>query len=293
MVQRKTNDRTQVTEVQKRFEADLYHRLIRDDNDTHDGQPLRQAITERVVDEDALQLAELRYEPGEGLVPVSAQLDFDFPENPDAAAAFEDWLHDEIDAGILETADRSAVVEGRHYSAEYIRQASEQGVKHADRELSRAGASEVIPDDDSLASVLRTPAHQDIMSSAYVRAYDELDGITSDMATEISRTMSDALADGVNPRETARRMNDRVDKVGMTRARRMARTETARTYNLHSAARYDDLGVTEVEVLTASPCDACADLASQNPHPVENAGGLLPVHPNCVCSISPIPETME
>lgn len=275
MVKRKTNPRTQITEIQKAFEADLYHRLIRDD----DGEPLAPAIRERVVEEDALGLETI-------------QLQFEFPENPEAAAEFEDWLDGKIRSDVLESASRSQIVDGRHYSSEYLYQSSQQGVKHAHRELRRAGV-DLSDEDTSLGTVLRTPVHEDILASAYVRAYDELDNVTSAMSTEISRVMSESLAEGVNPRETARRMTDRVDKVGLTRSRRIARTETARTYNLHSAARYDQMGVTEVKVLTANPCDRCADLASSNPHPIENAASLLPVHPNCVCSIAPITETME
>jgi hypothetical protein len=286
MVKRKTNDRTQITEIQKAFEADLYHRLWRDTDGDHD--PLREEITEEIVDEDALGLETISLSYNH----ETAQLDFEFPENPEEAANFEDWLEGKIRSDVLESASRSQVVDGAHFSSDYIYQSSEQGIKHSHRELRRVGV-DLDDEETNLGTILRTPVHQDIMESAYLRAYDELDGITSEMGTEIRRVMSESLADGVNPRETARRMNDRVDKVGMTRARRMARTETARTYNLHSAARYSDLGVTEVDVLTANPCEKCADLASSNPHPVEDAGGLLPVHPNCVCSIAPRTETME
>lgn len=275
MVKRKTNPRTQITEIQKAFEADIYHRLIRDS----DGEPLAPEIRRRVVEEDALGLETI-------------QLQFEFPENPEAAAEFEDWLDRKIRSDVLESAERSKVVNGRHFSSEYLYQSSQQGVKHAHRELRRAGV-DLSDEETQIGTILRTPVHEDILSSAYVRAYDELDNVTSAMSTDISRVMSESLADGVNPRETARRMTDRVDKVGLTRGRRIARTETARTYNLHSAARYSDMGVTEVKVLTASPCEKCASLASSNPYPIEDAASLLPQHPNCVCSIAPITETMQ
>ncbi|ELY91466.1 hypothetical protein C484_10576 [Natrialba taiwanensis DSM 12281] len=274
MVKRKTNPRTQITEIQKAFESDIYHRLIRDS----DGEPLSPEIRERVVEEDALGLETI-------------QLQFEFPENPEAAADFEDWLDGKIRSDVLESASRRQVVDGRHYSSDYLYQSSQQGVKHSHRELRRAGV-DLSDEDTQIGTVLRTPVHEDILSSAYVRAYDELDNITSEMSTEISRVMSDSLAEGVNPRETARRMTDRVD-VGLTRGRRIARTETARTYNLHSAARYSDLGVTEVRILTANPCDRCVDLRESGPYPIEEAGSLLPEHPNCVCSLAPITETMQ
>lgn len=287
MVQRKTNPRTQITEVQKSFEAAFYHRLIRDDRDPPQHDPLAPAIREKVVDEDALGLETIQ------LRAADARLQFEFDENPRQAAEFEDWLNRKIRTDVLELGSRSDVVSGRHYTSEYIRQSSEQGVKHARRELRRAGV-DLADEDVSIGGVLRTPVHRDIIESAYIRTYDELEGITSEMATDISRTMSDGLSQGWNPRRTASEMAGRVDDVGLTRSRRLARTETSRVYTQHAAARYDDHGVREVKILTHDPCDDCASLAADDPYPIEEAGSLIPArtHPSCVCTIAPVPESI-
>lgn len=271
MVQRKTNPRTLITEVQKSWEADCYHRLIRSDDERH--TPVRTAIRERVVEEDAL-----------GLQTITLQ--FDFPENPRKAADFEEWLQNKLDAAYLERMGRSGVVDGGHWTGEYVRASSQQGVKHADRELRRVA---IDVDDESVGAVLRSPVHTDILESAYLRAYDELEGVSSDMGREISRVMSDGLGEGWNPRKTARAMTERVD-VGMTRSRRVARTEASRAYSQHTAARYSDHGIEKVKILTYNPCDSCADLAAGGPYPIEEAGSLIPnrTHPSCVCALEPV-----
>lgn len=283
MVKRKTNPRTHIVEVQKRFEAELYHRLIRDARDPPIHDPLKPEIGRRVIDEDALGLRDGLVTDG-GTGTLTAQ-EFDFPENPELAADFETWLNEKIEGDVLHELPRNQVVAGDHWTAEHIRAASRQGVKHGDRELRRSGFD---VEAEPASAVVRAPVHQDMLQSGYLRAYDELDGISSEMATEISRSMSEGLAEGLNPRETASRMNERVD-VGLTRSRRLARTESSRVYNNHSLARFDEFGVAEVDVLTFEPCDLCQAIAAGGPYSLQEARGLVPgsTHPNCVCSLTP------
>lgn len=290
MVQRKTNPRTWIVEVQKAFEADIYHRLVRDNREPPQvEEPLKQAILRQIVEEDALgfdvefaEVADIFATDG-GV--VIAQ-DFEFAEDPQRTADFEDWLNGKISNDVLEELPRDRILDADHWTSGHVRDASTQGVRHGNRELRRAG---ITPGEDPIGTVLRTPVHRDIVRSGYIRAYDELDGITSEMAADIGRTMSDGLSDGLGPREIASNMNNRVDKVGLTRSRRVARTETARVYNDHSLARYSEHGITQVDVLTSDPCEICQDIAAGAPYTLEEAQGLLPgeSHPNCVCSFQP------
>ena len=281
MVKRKNNPETHITEVQKAFEAEFYHRLVRDSREPPIHDPLKPAIRERVIEDDTLGLHNRLQ-----AVSASVVAEFEFPENPERAAEFESWLNEKIEDDVLEDLGRDLVIDGEHWTAEHIRDASKQGIKHGDRQLRRSGFD---VDDEPVSSVVRAPVHQDVIQSGYLRAYDELEGITTDMATDISRTMSDGLAEGWGPRKTASAMNDRVDKVGLTRSRRLARTETSRAYNDHSLVRFDEFGVTHVDVLTHEPCDLCASVAAGGPYTLEEARGLVPgsTHPNCVCSLTP------
>lgn len=286
MVSRKTNPRTYITEVQKAFEAELYRRLVSDPKDRHPHDPLKRGIRQRIEEDDWFDLTETTvddlFTDGGSL---AAQDGFEFPENPQRSVEFDEWLEDAIDRGVLVRVDRQRVLAGEHWTGTHMRAASRQGIRHGDRELRRAGIEVA---EDSVAASLRTPVHQKILKSGYRRAYDKLDGITADMSSEISRVMSEGLGAGKHPSAIATDMNKRVD-VGLTRSRRMSRTETAWNYNTHSLNRYSEYGVDRVELLTSDPCDLCADIASGGPYPVGDAPQIPSAsHPNCVCSWSPL-----
>lgn len=301
MVTRKSNPRTRITEVQKAFEADLYHRLVRDNRDPPVHIPLKREIIERIVDDDELGLRDNGPHPnGNGIFAdggiVTAQDDFEFTENPRRVASFEDWLHRKVEQDILQVTPRDGVIDARHWTSDYVRDASKQGIKHANREARRAGIDVRIPDtaaiDEPVGATLRRSVHQDILQSAYIRSYDELDGITTDMAVDISRTMSEGLSEGLNPQTIARNMNDRVDKVGLTRGRRLARTETMRAYNNHTLGRYGTFEVQRVRLLTFEPCSVCQAIEAGGPYELDDAPSIpADSHPNCVCSWAPAPNT--
>ncbi len=57
------------------------------------------------------------------------------------------------------------------------------------------------------------------------RVFNEMAGITGDVATTLARTLTQGLADGVGPLEIGRRITESTDVVE-SRANRIARTET-------------------------------------------------------------------
>jgi SPP1 gp7 family putative phage head morphogenesis protein len=113
------------------------------------------------------------------------------------------------------------------------------------------------------------------------------------------------LAAGENPRDIARRLTDRVDAIGKTRATTLARTSVIDTFNSASLARLDELGVEGVtvkaEVRTAGDarvCPQCAALEGRTwtieearSETTTAAGQEVPVkppiHPRCRCAVIP------
>lgn len=76
-----------------------------------------------------------------------------------------------------------------------------------------------------------------------------------------------------------------------TRAEMIARTETARAKNTGTLQAYANYGVEMVEIITAGDslvCDDCMDAEDQNPHTLQEAQSLLPMHPNCRCTYAPV-----
>ncbi len=75
-------------------------------------------------------------------------------------------------------------------------------------------------------------------------------------------------------------------------AMRLARTETNRAYTQAQAAFAKDKPWVEAVAITLSPVhdveDDCDDLADQGPYSPDEAAQLLPVHPHCMCYLTPI-----
>ena len=74
------------------------------------------------------------------------------------------------------------------------------------------------------------------------------------------------------------------------RCRYTARTEYGRAVNTGTAQAYANYGVDKVDIVTAGDdfvCDECIYYESHNPYTLEEAMQILPVHPNCRCSIVP------
>lgn len=125
------------------------------------------------------------------------------------------------------------------------------------------------------------------------RVLTDLQGVEQAMATQMSRIIVDALIAGKGPAELGRELNAVVDGLGKNRAAMIARTEIIRAHAEGQLDMIEELGMGEVGVqvewLTGgNPCPTCAAMK----HVVlklDEAHGLIPVHPNCMCSFMPVP----
>jgi len=219
---------------------------------------------------------------------------FAFPSDPDKADAFEDWLQEQVDRGILEVGRaKRNVAAGTPWQNTYIRQAYSRGVTHADAALADMG---IIDDEERIQEVFNAPKHADGVAMVYSRAYNELQGVTDEMGQQISRELAAGLSQGENPRKIARRMNDRVEKIGITRARTVARTEVVRAHNEGGLNRYQSVEsrLDGVEVLAewstaqdSDVCPICMSFESQT-FDLKESRGRIPAHPNCRCVWLPV-----
>jgi len=131
------------------------------------------------------------------------------------------------------------------------------------------------------------------------RAFNDLEGVTDSMSKQITRTLIDGMANGLNPREVGVELNKLVDG-HKRRGSAIARTEMIRGFNEGALDGLDNLGATSVGIMVEwsvsglgmtkkgnpSPCEKCAPLANLVLK-IEEARGLLPRHPNCMCSFIP------
>lgn len=304
------SDPTATKQIRKRYEGEMYRRF----------RKLKGAILKTVVELDAFGLKEnggrvrsqvaaltererelMANVPGQDAgidisPPEASPGAFDFPADEDKIDEFNEWLDTQVDRGILERGKHTGrtTAASRSWQNAYIRSAYERGVEHADEALVEQG---VIPPEQTLDDVFRATKHVDGAGILYTRAFSELDAVTQDMARDMTRELTEGFTQGENPRKIARRLNDRVDKVGLHRGRMIARTETIRAHNEAGLNRYEDMGdrldgvTTVAEHTTAGDnrvCPECQFLNGRRYNSISNARGRIPVHPNCRCTFVPI-----
>lgn len=269
----KRYDPTMTTVLRQQFEAEAYRRF----------RALKGAINRLLLQDDAFGLK-------------SNLRQFAFPRSTDKVGAFMQWLQDQQKAGILEVvtgvAPRSAA--SAAWSAVYVRSAYARGMAQSAARMRKAGVK-VAP--DWVTKAFTRPFHADRVGLAYTRAYSELQGITAEMDRQISGTIADGLAKGMSPTKLAREINGKIDKIGVRRSRMLARTETIRAHAEATLNTYEEAGVLGVGVQAewrtaqdASVCQECQDAAANGPYAINDARGMIPLHPNCRCAWLPVVE---
>jgi len=266
-------DPTRTTTLRQRFEADMVRRF----------RKIAREIMERIGRDD-----------GFGLKSNRAQ--FDFPRTDQKVSAFMDWLQQQVNLGILEmrpgeTLGRAA---NRAWSNLYIRSAYQKGMQQSASKLRQQGA-DVAP--EWVTDAFNRPFNADRVGLAYTRTFNDLKGVTDAMDGQISRVLAEGLAQGKGPMDIARAMVGRVEKIGITRARMIARTETIRAHAEASLNTYEEAGVmgvgVQAEFVTAQDskvCEECEAAAENGPYSIDEARGMIPLHPNCRCAWVPIVE---
>ena len=208
--------------------------------------------------------------------------DFEFDRLSRKHQEFMAWLRRQQEEGVLEVISRDGNT--------YVRSAYERGVRNANSWMDEESF------DADVATALQRPVHQDKVSLLYERNYEALQGITDDVSREISRELAEGLTEGVHPDEMARRLTDRVDKIGRTRATTLARTEVMHAHNEATISQYErvlgsDVEVEiEAEVSTAGDqhvCDICEPWHGQTLPLSEARSDGPPFHPRCRCIVRP------
>lgn len=245
------------------------------------------AARELIVRENAFDLA-----PRQDLASIPPGLQivgntrFAFDTDPQKVAAFQQWLQDQIDQGLL-----SVDVEGFVSSA--YKKAAIQAYVAARPILDAASDFFEGTQAEFLFAAFDSSIVKDRIELLATRAFEDLKGITSSMSADLNRIFADGIAHGRGPHEIARTIDRSVDKINRTRAVRLARTEIVHTYAEGSLDSYERLGVEEVGILaewsTAGDdrvCPQCQPLEGVV-MTVKEARGLIPLHPNCRCAWIP------
>jgi hypothetical protein len=227
---------------------------------------------------------------------------FEFVQDRAKIAGFMDWLRKQEETGILQVVLRPHFARSASgpWTDIYIDSAYQRGIRNSDSWLRRAGAggSVSVQMPGGVNRAITQPVHAEKVAIIYSRTYEDLKSVTEVMNAQIRRRITDGLttglargiAEGKNPltiaRELVKNVNDRVDKIGITRARTIARTEVMHAHNEALLTEYDlaERAIGKpilVDVsLGANPCPLCVDLEAGGPYTLTQAMGQLPAHPN-------------
>lgn len=219
---------------------------------------------------------------------------FHFTTNTNKTQKFLSWLRRQLRNEVL------SVISPRRN--EFVDSAYGTGLRFADSALRDAGVDGDFPE---IAVAFNLPAHRRTLQQLYTRNYENLQGITEDVANELRDELTRGFAQGHNPTEIARALTERINSVGKWRATLLARTEVINAHTQSSLNRYERAGADTVrfaELSTAEDarvCAVCKSLEGEE-HPLgEIRNGSFtfegtefrlapPIHPQCRCCLLPV-----
>lgn len=225
---------------------------------------------------------------------------FDFPTDRGKVEQFTRWLRQALRDEVLGPMSREDVLEGRHWTAAYIRSAVVRGANQSTGLLFQQGVSiENIPDED----IITRPIFEQTLQDLYTRAYENLESVTEESAPQVRETLTTGLAQGWNPKKMARELTSEIHDLQNTRAETLARTETIEAHSEATLRNYERGGVDVVShgewsIGGANVCPFCRRLAGADLTMDEMATGAVewrgqvyrlkpPAHPNGKCVIMP------
>jgi len=189
-------------------------------------------------------------------------------------------------------------VEGR-WTDVHIRSAYQKGVQRARLELRKGGVD--IPTFEStsegIGGIFNAPFHVDRVQLAYSQTFTGMQGVTKAMEAPIARVLATGMAEGRNPRALALQIagiKGEINKVGLSRARTLARTEVIRAHHGANIAEFRAFAIEDVivkaEWLTAGDNRVCprCDVMEGQIFKLDEIEPLIPLHPNCRCVAIPI-----
>lgn len=202
--------------------------------------------------------------------------------------AFAKWIQDTLQKYFLEDVGAGDITPG--WIQKFVRAAYSKGATTALSMMSKDDKELAVM---SVQNLLATPFHRERVGQLFDRNFTELQGFSNSMATNLQRIVADGLIRGDNPRAIARELSARV-AIERSRAEKIVRTEIIRTNAEAQLNTFERFGRQEVQLeaewITAEDdrvCPECEAMSGQV-FSIDEARGLIPLHPNCRCSWIPL-----
>ena len=285
-------DPTRTSLIRRRFQAEMMRRV----------KKLIAALREFLIEKDALGLKQKKL--GFAILAEEAgHREFEFRTDAEKLEAFNNWLKQQVEANLLSPSPGTPA--GRPWLSEFIESAFKKGQLNAFLSSKQASLLEQEGvGSQTMESFLRSSFGQaEATSKARLlatRAFEDLKGVTSTMSSQMNQILAQGIIDGTGPAEIAREMVEKIGSLTEKRALVIARTETIAAHAEGQLDAFENLGVDELGVkaewVTAGDdrvCPECHDMEGKV-FDVEEARGLIPLHPNCRCTWVPfIPTAVE
>ena len=294
-------DPTKTLTLRNAFVADLNRRF----------NSIKKDIVEAIVTDDVFDLNQ----PKVVTFASPGYKAFQFGTSSQKVDEFMLWFTGQVDKKILETTllQQIGTPINQAWTNIYIADSYKRGVIRARYELTKAQfGTPSIADTGGIGISMSTPFHIDRLGVLYSRTFQELKGITAAMDTQISRVLSQGIADGDGPRLLANKLVNVIDGKGskvsklaikdslgrfipaQRRAEIMARTEIIRAHHQATMQEYENWGAEKVHVkaewATAGDERVCAICQSFEGHkfPLAEIRNMIPQHPLCRCIALPV-----
>ncbi len=275
-------DPTRTTLIRRAFEREMTRRF----------RWLAKAVREFIYDDDAFGLR-----PSKDVLATLQQVPrqhYRFATKDEKLKAFNKWFKEQVDKKVLAVDPRT----NKPWTAKYVESAYRRGAVRAytDARKTELGKSEdyyLGSKEQFLRSAFDVPERVDKVKMLATRSFEELKGVTSAMAQQMNRVMSDGIVHGKGAMEIARTLSKSITGIQRKRANVIARTELIHSHAEGQLDSFADLGIAEVGAMAEwstadddSVCEYCASMEGKV-FKIEEARGMIPAHPNCRCAWIP------
>lgn len=260
---------------------------------------LKTRITKLVKDQNVFGLKK-------GAV-TNAALDFSRGSDPVRIDRFMTWLRKQEKSGAIDILP--AIHRKGYWTEPLIRQNFIKGGNVASNEVraltrgTSIGTNFSIPvigrTGKSVNALMAQPQSIARIRMIQTRTLNGVRGITQTMNNQIFDVIGQGFLDGISPTQMARNIVDRVDKIGITRARLIARTESTEAYGEGALAEFQNVsGIIGETVLSQwwATLDSRVRRSHFDRHGkifTDEQMRILLGEPNCRCSPLPYIESIE
>lgn len=273
---------------------------------------LRQATYAFIYTHDALGLrpiSTIRNHPLTMATPVPRA--YAFQTDPKKLDSFNKWFRQQVQEDIITPVSGSTSwtppygsMGSGPWTNKYVESAYKRGTINAymaanQQDLAESPDFAGMSQDRFLRQAFSQPERISKVELLATRAWENMKGVTDSMGTQMNQILSQGMIDGSGAQEIADDMTDAIDSLTDTRALVIARTEIIHAHAEGQLDTFADLGIdelgVEVEWSTAGDdrvCEDCADMEGQT-FSIDDARGMIPLHPNCRCSWIPAVKDNE